>query len=224
MPPANDGQREPAPWGNGPSYLYILIPFSVLIFIAFITRFNKSRFAASGNINQNAHTRNSSEKPINSYSADESSTAECTNGTPMLDHQAQQLELKAYISIDQASKMHSDAKTATRSASLPDVHVQPWHQLSNHRHILPALALPSPCLPDLPAPHQLPPPAPHWQPEETTCLGEDITSTHPHPFGSPVMQKQPVDFPQVQKEAVQFFPRAGPDKRQAWKRRILECN
>ncbi|OJD16529.1 hypothetical protein AJ78_03306 [Emergomyces pasteurianus Ep9510] len=229
MPPANEGQREPAL--PALSYLYILIPLCALISIALITRLNKSRRPASVNVNNRTSAPNTSEKPINTHSADKTPMVHCTTGAPFPDHQAQQLELNAFLAVDHASRMKSPTKTAPRPASLPDVEVQPRHQLSDRKPIRPAV--PSPFVPDLPrieskdlhAPHQLqPPPAPHWQPEETACLVDDIPSTHPHPFGFPVMQKQPVDFPQVQREAVQFFPRAGPDKRQAWRRRILECN
>ncbi|KKZ67947.1 hypothetical protein EMCG_06379 [[Emmonsia] crescens] len=229
MAPTNKGQRRLA-LPALPSYLYILIPLSLLISIALIKRFNKSRLPASGNIKHKAFAPIFSGKPITTDNADENSIAQCTTGTMLPGHQAQQPGVKACISSDQASKMQSPAKTATRSASLPDVQVQSWHQLSNHKPILPTP--PSPFPPHLPrpksedsqAPLQLPPPAPHWQPEETARLVDDIPSTHTHPFGSPVMQKQPVDFPQFQREAVQFFPRAGPDKRQAWRRRVLECN
>ncbi|KLJ11144.1 hypothetical protein EMPG_13596 [Blastomyces silverae] len=232
MAPTNGTQRHLA-LPTLPSYLYILIPVSVLISIAFIKRRKKSRYPPSGNTNHKVFAPNFCEKPITTDEVNANSIAQCATRKTLPEPQAQQPESNVCISGDPC-KMQSPEKSATRSATPLDIQAQPWHQLSNHRPML--LAQPSPFPPELPrrnsgdspGPLQMLPPAPHWQPEETACLADNMSTAHPHPhphpLGSPVMHKQPVDFPQVQREAVQFFPRAGPDKRQAWRRRILECN
>ncbi|PGH10010.1 hypothetical protein GX51_00276 [Blastomyces parvus] len=233
MAPTNETQRRLA-LPTLPSYLYIIIPVSVLISIALIKCRKKSRFPPSGNAKDEVFAPTFSEKPITTDEVNENFITECATRKPLPEHQTQQLESSVCISGD-PSKMQSSEKSATRSATLRDVQAQPWLQFSPEQPMLPAQ--PSPFPPEIPRPNsrnlpgplQMLPPAPHWQPEETACLADNMSKAHPHPhyphpLGSPVMHKQPIDFPQVQREAVQFFPRAGPDKRQAWRRRILECN
>ncbi|EGE81776.1 hypothetical protein BDDG_04719 [Blastomyces dermatitidis ATCC 18188] len=234
MAPTNETQR-PQALPTLPSYLYILIPVFVLISIAFIKRRKKSRFPPSGNTKHKVFAPKFSEKPITTDEENANSIAQCATRKTLPGRQAQQPESNVCISGD-PSKMKSPEENATRSATLLDAQAQHWHQLPNHQPML--LAQQSPIPPELPrrnsgdspGPLQMLPPTPHWQPEETACLADNMSKAHPHPhphphpLGSPVMHKQPVDFPQVQSEAVQFYPRAGPDKRQAWRRRILECN
>ncbi|EEH06494.1 predicted protein [Histoplasma capsulatum G186AR] len=232
MAPTHEAQRRLA-LPTLLSYLYALIPLSVLLSIAFIKRHNnRSRYPASGNITHQDLTPNFSEKHITTDNVNENAIGQCTAGTVIPSRQAQQLETSACSPADRAPKMKSPEETATPSTTLVNAQTQSWLQLSNQSSMLPAQPSPFPAgLPRLqsgvsPGAVRMTPPAPHWQPEETSrpADGRSKIHPHPHPFGSPVMQKQPVDFPQVQREEVQFFPRAGPDKRQAWRRRILECN
>ncbi|OJD23431.1 hypothetical protein ACJ73_05214 [Blastomyces percursus] len=233
MAPTNEARRHLV-LPTLPSYLYVLIPVSVLISIAFIKRHKKSRFPPSANTKHEVSAPNFSEKPIiTDEEENANSIAQCHTIKMFPGRQAQQPESSVCISGG-PSKMKAPEENATRSATLLDAPAQPWHQLSNHQPMF--LAQQSSFPPELPRRNsrdppgalQILPPAPHWQPEETACLADSMSKAHPHPhphpLGSPVMHKQPVDFPQVQREAVQFFPRAGPDKRQGWRRRILECN
>ncbi|EEH39404.1 hypothetical protein PAAG_08673 [Paracoccidioides lutzii Pb01] len=233
MAPTNKAQHTPALHAIS-SHLFILIAISLLISIVLIKRFSKPRLQGlpSGDTKQKASHPNLVEKHIKVNKHDESITPHPPASTTLPYRRTEHLGTNDCLSTDQAPKLKSPSKISAQLSTSDCAQIQLQYQHGDHEPI--ALSPPPPLSLDLDlqramtgnsqAPSQVTMPAPHWQTEGSAHFGDDTPSNHSHPFGSLVMQIPAVDFPQIQRETVQFLPRAGPDKRQAWRRRVLECN
>ncbi|KAK2801978.1 hypothetical protein FQN50_007536 [Emmonsiellopsis sp. PD_5] len=224
MPPTSRPQRKLA-GPLLPQHIYIIIPLSLLISIVLIKRIRKARLNGSLESKQKYHPPSLTDKNISSDYT-QGTAAQCTTSTMMPYRQPQRLGPDSSCSI---LEPEPSLKIATQPPS-HETQIQPQNHHAGDKTMTPPQQ--SPLSPDFPRTHpenqqtpfQIEIPAPHWQTEEVARPADETRNGEPHPYVSPVMQNQPVDFPQIQRETVQFLPRAGPDKRQVWRRRILECN